>query len=319
MNLEQIDLNLLKVFDVMMRERSVTRTAEHLGRTQSAVSHSIGKLRVLFRDDLFTRDGAAMRPTPRAVELLTDISVALATIRVSIDRHQLFEPEKTRRNFRVGLTDYHAMVIVPDLLREFSKHAPNATINVIPFTPFEIASAVYTRQLDCAITGATVKEDTRILRFELGQDPLFCAVWSGSEIAKKGITLESYLSASHLQVSADGVSSGLADTALKERGLRRNVVATISNYMILPLALRETELITHCGDGILLILDETSEVKLIPPPVPITNVCAYLLLHYLTATDPGIVWLRGIISDIYNRAQRRKKELLSRRKDTIER
>ena len=205
----------------MMRERSVTRTAEHLGRTQSAVSHSIGKLRVLFRDELFTRDGAAMRPTPRAVELLTDISVALATIRVSIDRHQLFNPEKTRRNFRVGLTDYHAMVIVPDLLREFSRRAPNATINVIPFTAFDIASAVYTRQLDCAITGAAIKEDTRILRFELGQDPLFCAVWSKSEIAKKGITLESYLSASHLQVSADGVSP-----ETRRRGAERARVAT---------------------------------------------------------------------------------------------
>lgn len=67
MSFDDMDLNLLRVFDVMMRERSVTRAASELGRTQSAVSHSLSKLRYLLKDELFTRDGGEMRPTPRAV------------------------------------------------------------------------------------------------------------------------------------------------------------------------------------------------------------------------------------------------------------
>ncbi|TIS39941.1 MAG: LysR family transcriptional regulator [Mesorhizobium sp.] len=247
MNFVDMDLNLLRVFDVMMRERSVTRAATELGRTQSAVSHSLAKLRSLLQDELFTRDGGEMRPTPRAVELLSDISAALATIRASIDRHQVFKPATTRRNFRVGLTDYHAMIFIPGLIREFSRQAPNATLNVIPANGPDIGSSVYLRQVDCALTGAAIRDDPSLLKVELGQDRLFCAVWSGSKIARTGMTLEAYLANSHLQISADGQAEGLADAAMKQHGLRRNVVATISNYLVLPWALRGTERLPIVG------------------------------------------------------------------------
>ncbi|RWK43691.1 LysR family transcriptional regulator [Mesorhizobium sp.] len=313
MSFNDLDLNLLRVFDVMMREGSVTRTAHELGRTQSAISHSLSRLRHLFHDKLFTRDGGVMRPTPRAVELLPDISAGLAAIRASIDRHQIFDPATTRRNFRVGLTDYHAMIIIPRLLREFSMQAPHATLNIIPAHGIEIASSLHLRQIDCALTGAVIKDDPSLLKIELGQDRLFCAVWSGSEIARSTMSLETYLSAPHLQVSADGMSNGLADVALKELGLRRNVVATISNYLALPWVLRGTELIAHCGDGVLQILDEASEVTLLSPPLPIPNVSAWLLLHPQMAADPGTVWLKEILSNIYSDSQTKKNDILEKR------
>lgn len=307
MNFVDMDLNLLRVFDVMMRERSVTRAAAELGRTQSAVSHSLSKLRYLLKDELFTRDGGEMRPTPRAVDLLSDIAAALATIRASIDRHQVFNPATTRRNFRVGLTDYHAMIFIPGLIREFSRQAPNATLNVIPANGPDIGSSVYLRQVDCALTGAAIRDDPNLLKVELGQDRLFCAVWSGSKIARGGMTLEAYLASSHLQISADGQAEGLADAALKQRGLRRNVVATISNYLVLPWALRGTELITHCGDAILQMLDERSEVSLISPPLPISDVNAWLIVHRQMANDPGTKWLREVIVGIYNESQAKRR------------
>ncbi|MER9655181.1 LysR family transcriptional regulator [Mesorhizobium sp. M0152] len=306
MNYNDIDLNLLRVFDVMMRERGVTRAATELGRTQSAVSHSLSKLRYLLQDELFTRDGGEMRPTPRAVELLSNISAALATIRASIDRHQIFNPATTRRNFRVGLTDYHAMVFIPGLIREFSRQAPGATLNVIPANGPEIGSSVYLRQVDCALTGAAIRDDPGLLKVELGQDRLFCAVWSGSKIARNAMTLETYLASSHLQISADGLAEGLADAALKQMGLRRKVVATISNYLVLPWALRGTELITHCGDAILQMLDDRSEVTLVPPPLPVSNVNAWLIVHRQMANDPGTKWLREIIMGIYNESRTKR-------------
>ena len=160
--------------------------------------------------------------------------------------------------------------------------------------------------MDCAVTGAAIKDEPGLVKVELGQDRLFCAVWSGSRIAQNPMTLETYLASSHLQISADGVSEGLADAALRERGLRRNVVATISNYLVLPWALRGTELITHCGDGILHILDDTSEVRLISPPLPISNVRTSLILHRQMANDPGTNWLRELITEIYLGARARK-------------
>ncbi|MGX9990441.1 LysR family transcriptional regulator [Rhizobium sp. Z1P35] len=310
MSPDNVDLNLLRVLDVLMRERSVTRAADQLGRTQSAVSHSLSKLRIIFKDELFTRDGGLMRPTPRALELIGDLSDSLGKIRSLIGRYNVFDPATTERKFRVGLTDYHAMIFIPGLIREFSRQAPYATLNVIPANRAEAESADYFRQVDCTLTGASLKDDPNLTKTELGQDRILCAVWSGSQIARSPLGLEQYLSASHLQISADGLSEGLADGALKERGLRRKVVATISNYLVMPLALRGTDLITHCGDGIFQILDEANEITLLSPPIPIPSVSANLVVHRQMAADQGILWLRRLITELYHAAQISKNEAI---------
>lgn len=306
MNFDAIDLNLLRVFDVLMRERNVTHAADRLGRTQSAVSHSLGKLRLLFKDELFTRDAGAMKPTPRAIELSVDISVALANIRATIDRHQRFDPAETRRNFRIGLIDYHAMIFIPGLIKQFAAKAPQATLNVIPSTRAEVGPLIHSRQLDCAIIGSFDSEDPNLLQLELGQDRLVCAMWSGSSILKSPLTLEAYLAATHVQISADGVAESLADKALKERGLRRIVNATIPNYLVIPWVLRGTDLITHCGDSILLLLDDRSEITLTSPPLPISPVTISLILHRQMATDPATIWLRQLVEQLFNDWQSRK-------------
>ena len=119
-SLDLIDLNLLRIFDILMQERSVTKTAQRTGRTQSAVSHSLGKLRDIFQDELFSRDARRMEPTLRAIELSTVISASLSDIRHVIDRHLHFEASETRRNFRVGLSDYTAATFLPSLIERFA-------------------------------------------------------------------------------------------------------------------------------------------------------------------------------------------------------
>jgi DNA-binding transcriptional LysR family regulator len=223
MNFNAIDLNLLRVFEFLMQERSVTGAAERLGRTQSAVSHSLGKLRLLFGDELFMREGGLMNPTPRAVELGVDLSAALADIRATIDRHQSFDPSQTRRNFRVGLTDYHAMIFIPTIIQRFGEDAPYATVNFIPSTRLEVTELIQSRQLDCAILGNFEEESSNILKLQLGEDRLACAIWSGSTLLRHPLGLGPYLAATHVRVSADGMSESLADRALRDRGMQRSV------------------------------------------------------------------------------------------------
>lgn len=313
MNFDHIDLNLLRVFDVLMREMSVTKAAVRLGKTQSAISHSLNKLRYLFKDELFTRDSGAMRPTPRAIELAADIAGALTTIRATIDRHQIFEPIETRRNFRIGLTDYHSMAFIQGLIQEFAKVAPKATLNIVPVSATEVHTLIPSRHLDCALIGASIKEEPNLLRIELGQDRLLCAVWSGSDLARKPLSLDRYLAAKHIQISADGYSEGLADITLRERGLRRVVAATISNYSVIPWVLRGTDFVTHCGDGLLPLLDDRSGVTLVLPPLPLPNVRVSLVIHRLLVADPAIAWLRDQITNLYRRWEGEKKALFKGR------
>ena len=311
MGADNVDLNLLRVFEVVMKERSVTKAAVRLGRTQSAISHSINKLRYLFKDQLFTRDGGTIRPTPRALELLVDLSGALATIETAIDRYQAFHPAETRANFRVGLTDYHSFLILPNLIRRFAHGAPKATLNIIPVSTAEVSAMVHSRQLDCALIGSFESDDPGLHRVELGEDRFFCAVWSGSQLAKGKLTLERYLAADHIQVSSDGLSEGLADAALRQQGLRRRVVATISNYPVIPWVLRGTELLTHCGDNVSQIINERSEVAFLTPPIPIPNVRASLITHRQLLAHPPTIWLTSMVETVFKDCEAEKRRFLS--------
>jgi DNA-binding transcriptional LysR family regulator len=306
MNIKDIDLNLLRVFDVLMEERSVTRAADVLNRTQSAVSHSLGKLRVLFEDELFTRNAGEMRPTPRAIELAADISLALANIHATISRHQHFDPALTQRNFRIGLSDYDTMIFIPGLLEKFSQHAPNATFNIIPTSSAEVGALLHSRQLDCAIIAKLEWDDPTLVRIDLGNDRLVCAVWSGSPLARSRMTIENYLAATHLQISADGRSTSLVDIALKQLGMKRKVSATIPTYLLISHVLRGTSYITHCGDSIVIVLDENSEVTLMPPPLSIPDIVISLIFNRQFQTDPATIWLRQIIVEIFEEWKQKK-------------
>lgn len=306
MNFSGIDLNLLRVFDVLMREGNVTVAAERLGRTQSAVSHSLGKLRALFKDKLFVRDGGSMKPTPRAIELSAEISDALASIRATIDRYQLFVPDQTRRVFRVGLIDYHGAMVIPELIKHFRAEAPHATLNVMPTSKEEVGRLILTRKLDCAIVLNFDQDDQNLLLSEVGRDNLVCAIWSGSPLLSQPLTLERYLAATHIQISADGMSEGLADKVLREMGLQRHVAATIPSYLVIPWVLRGSDLITHCADSILLTLDEKSEVGLTKAPIALPSMPISLIIHKQMASDPATTWLKRLIEGIYADRQIRK-------------
>jgi len=306
MNFATVDLNLLRVFDVLMREGNVTLTAERLGRTQSAVSHSLGKLRALFEDRLFVREGSGMRPTPRAIELSARISDALASIKATIDRYQRFDPKHTTRIFRVGLNDYHGAMVIPELIKRFRAEAPCATLNVVPTSKDEAVRLVLARKLDCAVVPDFDWYSHDLLSSEVDHEALICAIWSGSELRKGPLSLERYLKAIHIQISGDGSSEGLADKALREIGLKRQVAATIPNYMLIPWVLRGTNFVALCSDSMPLLLDQSSDVRFLKAPLALAPMPILLITHNQATGDPATIWLKRLVEEIYSDRRARK-------------
>src|SRR5918995_2399873 len=91
-HLSRLDLNLLVAFDALLAEGSVTRAAERVGIGQSAMSHALGRLRRLLKDELFVRAPDGMRPTPRALALAGPLRVALSAIQETLLQGQDFDP-----------------------------------------------------------------------------------------------------------------------------------------------------------------------------------------------------------------------------------
>src|SRR5689334_24282488 len=127
-----LDLNLLRVFDVLLEERSVTRAGARLGLTQSAVSHSLNRLRYVLEDDLFVRGPAGMQPTPRAVEMGPQVHAALNQLQAAVAPSD-FHAMTSERRFALIAGAYASAVIAPALAARLAASAPQAELAIVEY------------------------------------------------------------------------------------------------------------------------------------------------------------------------------------------
>src|ERR1700674_2774156 len=145
-----IDLNLLVVFDAIMRERSVTRAGQRLGLSQPAMSHALTRLRHMLKDELFVRSPNGMAPTPLAEQLATPIRIALDGLQQSLQPVQ-FEPAKATTTFRIAVDNYAAIVLVAPIAAHVAKHAPGVTLDFRPSGTLNIPELLDRSELQLAM------------------------------------------------------------------------------------------------------------------------------------------------------------------------
>jgi len=241
-NLLAIDLNLLTVFEALMAERQVTRAAERLRLTQPAVSHALGRLRLLFDDPLLKRGPGGMEPTPKALTVAPAVSAALGQIRGLLAPVEAFVPERSDRRFVLGMSDYAAFTLAPRLLPELRRAAPKATL-VIRHAGRAQAFAMVERGEVELIVGNFPHPPPYLSGEALAEDALVCAARRGHPALKRGFDLAGYLAADHLNVSLRGEAGGSVDEALAALGHRRRVVATVGHFLVVPFLLATSDLI----------------------------------------------------------------------------
>ncbi len=297
MNLRNLDLNLLLVFDAIMQEKQVSLAAQRIGRTQSAVSHSLRKLRAIFKDDLFIRTSGGMGPTPLALELSAPISSALADIQGVLDSHIEFIPDQTGRTFNVGVYDATSYLFLPSIIERFRNLAPKATLNGFHVSEENVFDLLRTGQIDCAIIGNPANVPDGISSEEIFTEKFVCAVDKNNPILDKSINLETYLSYPHLHVARDSTTSGQVDIELEKIGLKRNVLSTVPHSLVVPKIISDTDLIVTIGEGALYDFAEGYDLKLFNPPLSIPDVKFSLLSDQRTKMDAGNKWLRSLFKE----------------------
>jgi DNA-binding transcriptional LysR family regulator len=122
MNIKDLDLNLLRLFDAVWRTRSVSLAAQQLGMSQPAASQGLARLRTMLGDALFQRSGSGVRPTPRADRLAQGVQMALATIEEALNASQVFDPQRSKRVLRVHLSDIGEARFLPELVLALQRH-----------------------------------------------------------------------------------------------------------------------------------------------------------------------------------------------------
>jgi DNA-binding transcriptional LysR family regulator len=180
-NLGAIDLNLLVVFDAVMRERNVTRAGQRLGLSQPAMSHALDRLRHMLKDELFVRSPKGMLPTPRAEQITLPVRQALDNLQHSLEPPE-FNPSEAERTFRIAADSYAAMVLVPPAAIRLAKAAPRVTLAFRPSGTLDIADLLDRGQLDLAI-GSFAQKGERFSRRQLLQDTFVAVLRSNHPAA----------------------------------------------------------------------------------------------------------------------------------------
>jgi Bacterial regulatory helix-turn-helix protein, lysR family len=141
MDLDRLDLNLLRIFEALMAERHITRAAARLGLTQSAASNALGRLRAAFEDDLFQRTPTGMEPTALARELAGPVGAALDAVRAAVALNRPFDPAHAEESFTLGMSDYAEFVLAPPLIAALRARAPGVSV-VVRHVDREVVTAL---------------------------------------------------------------------------------------------------------------------------------------------------------------------------------
>jgi DNA-binding transcriptional LysR family regulator len=223
LKLGAIDLNLLVVFDAIMRERSVTRAGQRLGLSQPAMSHALTRLRHMLKDELFIRSPNGMMPTPRAEQLAEPIRLALDGLQQSLEPIQ-FEPAKAMTTFRIAVDNYSAIVLVAPIAARIAKMAPGVTLDFRPSGTLDIHPLLDRSELDLAI-GPFGTQGERFSHKKLLQDQMVVVFRRDHPAASAAeLSGEQFATLSELEISSAQFGSDYAEDSTRPKWGRRPVM-----------------------------------------------------------------------------------------------
>jgi DNA-binding transcriptional LysR family regulator len=293
--LSAIDLNLLVVLRALLSERHVTRAAARVGLSQSATSHALSRLRELYDDPLLVRSGRALTLTSRAARLLPALERGLSALENVVAGEPEFEPSSARRTFTIGMADYMQALIAGSLLRELATRAPGIDLAIVVFPNLRELVESGAIDLGVGISGPT----TRMWSHEpLFKEGFVCMVRRDHPEIKKAPSLDKYLAQRHVVVAPAGTPGSRVDTVLAQRGLQRRVALRVTNFLIAPVVVCETDFINTMPTRLARQLAKSYPLRLVPPPFELEQFEHCMFWHPRNDQDPAQRWLRGIVAEV---------------------
>lgn len=311
MNLDRFDLNLLVAFEALMTEGQVTRAARRLHVTQPALSGALARLRTVFGDQLFVKDGKSMRPTLRARELDAPIREALAKVRQAIGRPN-FKPESSSVTVRIATSDDLELTLISKVLKRVRSRAPCMKLvirrvsGVFELPTQELASGA----LDLAIgpfpQGAHQPSGV-IVSAPLYIDHLVCVIRENHPTIKRTLSQAQFLDAYHAVVYYPEGDMGIVDQLLMQRGAqRRKIAMTVPHFITAAFAAGQTDLIATMGSRVAEYLRRPAGVCVLAFPFESPKMNYGLYWHGRQTADPAHTWLREVIIDAAKEGNRRR-------------
>jgi DNA-binding transcriptional LysR family regulator len=299
MELQDIDLNQLVVFQQLIVERRVSRVAEALGLTQPAVSNTLAKMRRQFGDELFLRTPAGMVPTPFAEQLSESVGPALGLIHSGLNRQNRFDPASCQRAMSIGMTDIGEIVFLPALIDRVRQAAPGVSLSTVRNAVVNLREAMEAGQVDLAI-GLLPQLKAGFFQRRLFQQRYVCLFRRGHALDRDlPITPQDFSAAEHLLVVSPGTGHGKVDEFLRRAGIERRIRLTVPHFVGVGHILQGSDLVASVPERLAQHLAGPFDLRHVPHPVKLPDVAINLFWHAKAHRSPAHQWLRGVVIDLF--------------------
>ncbi|WP_247416579.1 LysR family transcriptional regulator [Bradyrhizobium sp. 159] len=292
MRLRNLDLNLLLVFDAVLRERSVVRAADSLAISQPAVSHALNRLRHTLNDKLFVRTPDGMSPTPRAEQLALPVRKALNELQLAVEG-DTFEPSTADRRFTIAVNNYAAVVAVAPILAAVRAQAPNVRLSLVPSGTLNLRDRLDRGELDLAMSGSAIAGE-RFASVQLIEDRFVAVLRSGHPALRRKLTSASLAGLEHLEISSSGENLEFVDSFLRVRKSARSVASDVP-YLSAGAVLVQSNLVAILGRKLAMEFRRAYpiEIRELPFEAPVLH--SVMSWHRRFDDVPAHRWLRSTI------------------------
>jgi molybdate transport repressor ModE-like protein len=294
-HLNALDLNLVKILDALLEERSVSAAGRRIGLSQPAASHALRRLRDLLGDPLIVPNHGGSTLTPRAEDLREPVKRALAALEETFQPPAGFVAKTARRVFRIASTDFVGLIVVPKIWPLIAREAPGVDVDIRTTGLVSNFDALRSGSLDLAL--AVIKAVPRDIAFEhLFKDRLILVIRDGHPLLTGELTLERLAEFPAVLVAPAGDSRrGYVDSLLAARGLRRRVAVTVPQFLLAPHLLLRSDLTLVLPRRVAEVGAAPLGLVLRELPTEVSSFNAGMVWHKRLDNDPALIWLRDLI------------------------
>ncbi|KJF71689.1 MULTISPECIES: LysR family transcriptional regulator [Agrobacterium] len=292
--MKDVDLNLLNSLQKLLALGSVTKAAEELGISQSAMSYNLARLRKAMGDELFTRDAGGLVMTPYARTLVEPVSKVMTEIDRLVSRSAAFDPISAERTFTIALPDAAEVLIIPEILRRVDRDAPGIRLQLRSIDEVDALRELDTGMIDMAV-GVFSEGQIHHKRKLLHTDDYLC-LYNGALLEfGNPIGLDEYLSARHVGLSGKVSSRDAVGDQLAMMDEPRRISMTTRHLLSIPFIVLATPVVATVHGSLARYFERQLGLRTSRPPFEMPSVPISLLWHSSNDADPAHRWMRDVI------------------------
>ena len=302
MNIQDLDLNLLRVFNAIYAEKSISGAAQKLGLSQPAVSNALKRLRAYTGDPLFYRSGKGVTPTRTAVTLSVPVGYALDTLQRGLSSVRSFDPRTSDRTFRIGVNDIINSTLVPTMAQIVRQEAPNVKLQFITQTGVDLANMLKQGAFDIGLIGDFQLTDDLISQKVL-EDPFTIIVSRNNPIARMNkLTIETLKEMNFVVTSHVPRMRSFIDDFFQAHGVNRNVTMAVADVQTLYPLVAITDLSACVGRHVAERYNVDGSLVMLDTPFDLPVLAGHVAWTAENDRDQGHEWVRNHMIEILQSA-----------------